>query len=50
MRKQIKVRFLFICLFYKNMFCVQLYGKSARWGRYDLYFEALKGLLLKNAP
>ena len=24
------------------MFCVQLYGKRARWGRYNLYFEALK--------
>ena len=32
------------------MFCVQLYGKWARWGHYNLYFEALKGLLLKKAP
>ena len=23
------------------MICVQLYGKWARWGRYNLYFEAL---------
>ena len=30
------------------MFCVQLYGKWARWGQYNLYFEALKGLLLKK--
>ena len=32
------------------MFCVQLYGKRAYWGNHNLYFEALKGLLLKNAP
>ena len=32
------------------MFCVQFYGKWAHWGRYNIYFEALKGLLLKNAP
>ena len=32
------------------MFCVQLHGKYAHWGRYNLYFEALKGLLLKNVP
>ena len=32
------------------MFCVQLYLKQACWGRYNLCFEALKGLLLKNAP
>ena len=31
------------------MFYVQLYGKWGRRGRYDLYFEALKGLLLKKA-
>ena len=30
------------------MFCVQLYGKWASWGHYNLYFEALKGLLLKK--
>ena len=43
------VHFLFIR---KYMFCVQLYGKQAPWGRYNLYFEALglKGLLLKNTP
>ena len=23
------------------MLCVQLYGKWARWGRYNLYIEAL---------
>ena len=28
----------------KYMFCVQLYGKWAHWGCYNLYFEALKGL------
>ena len=39
--KKIKVRILFICIFRKYMFCVQLY---------NLYFEALKGLLLKDAP
>ena len=32
------------------MFRVQLNGKWDRWGRYNLYFEALKGLLLKNEP
>ena len=32
------------------MFCVQLYGKCPHWGRYNLYFEAFTGLLLKNAP
>ena len=32
------------------MFCVLLYGKQARWGCYNLYFEALIGLFLKNAP
>ena len=48
--EKIKVRFLFICVFRKYMFCVQLYGKSARWGRYNIYFEAFKGLFLKNAP
>ena len=42
--------FLFIHTFRKYMFCVQLYGKWARWGHYNLYFEALKGLLLKNPP
>ena len=29
---------------------MQLYGKWARWGRYNLFFEAFKGLLLKIAP
>ena len=48
--KKNKVRFLFISVFRKYMFCVQLYGKWAPWGRYKIYFEALKGLLLKNAP
>ena len=32
------------------MFYVQLYGKWAWWGGYNLYFEALKGLLPENAP
>ena len=32
------------------MFCVQRYEKWVRWGHFNLYFEALKGLLLKNAP
>ena len=36
--------------FKKYMFCVQLYGKWVCWGCYNIYFEALKGLLLKNAP
>ena len=31
------------------MFCVQLYRKWAHWGHYNLYFEALKGLLFKSA-
>ena len=44
-----RVYLLFICVFRKYMFCVQLHGKWAHWGYYDLYFEALKGLLLKNA-
>ena len=34
--------------FQKIMFCVQLYRKWVR-GHYNLYFEALKGLLFKNA-
>ena len=42
--------YLFICVFRKYMFCVQVYGKWAHWGHYNLYHEALKGLLLKNAP
>ena len=33
-----------ICIFRKYMFYVQLYRKWACWGRYYLYFEALKGL------
>ena len=32
------------------MFCVQLYGKWVRWGCYNLYFEALQGLLFWKAP
>ena len=48
--KKIKVHFLFICIYKTCMFCVQLYGKWARWGHYNLFFEVLKGLLLKNAP
>ena len=32
------------------MFCVQLYGKWASWGHYNLFLEVLQGLLLKNAP
>ena len=32
------------------MFCVQPYGKWVHLGNYNLCFEALKGLLLKNAP
>ena len=43
------VFFLFIFVFRKYMFWGQLYGKWARWGRYNLYFEASKVLLLKNA-
>ena len=50
MSKEITVQFSFICIFRKYMFCVQLYGKWTRWGHYNLYFEALKGLFLKNAP
>ena len=49
-QKKIKMYFLFIFLFRKYMFCVQLYGEWDCWGRYNLYFEALKGLLLKNTP
>ena len=47
--KKIKVRFLFTFVFRKYMFFVQLYGKWAHWGRFNVHFEALKGLLLKNA-
>ena len=36
----VKVRFLFICVFRKNMFLCNSMGN----------FEAIKGLLLKNAP
>ena len=39
-----------LCIFRTYMFCVQLYGKWTCWGLYNLYFEALKGLSLKNAP
>ena len=48
MRKKNYVRFLFISIYRKYMFCVQLYGKWTSWGHYNLYFEALKGSLLKN--
>ena len=48
--RKIQVRFLFICIFRQCMFCVQLYEKWACWGCYNLYFEALKGFLLKNVP
>ena len=46
---KIKVCYLFICIFKKYMFCVQVLRKWASWGRY-LYFEAFKGLELRNAP
>ena len=49
-QKIIKVRFVFTCAFRKYMLRVQLYGKWAHWGCYNLFCEALKGLLLKNAP
>ena len=45
---QKKGAFFFICVFRKYMFCVQVYWKWACRGRYNLFFEALKGLLLKN--
>ena len=48
--EKIKMHFLFINDFRKYMFCVQLYGKWTLWGIYNLYFEAFKGLVLKNAP
>ena len=48
--EKIRVHFWFIWVFRKYIFCVQLHGKWARWGHYNLYFEALKGLLLKNTP
>ena len=48
MRKKSRQRFLFICIFRKYMFCVQLYGKWACWGCYNLYFEDIKALLLKT--
>ena len=49
--EKIKVRFLFICVLKKkiHVLCATLW-KWARWGHYNLYFEALKGLLLKTAP
>ena len=35
--------------FQKNhIFCVQLYGKWVRWGRYNLYLETFKGSFFKN--
>ena len=41
--------YLFAFFFFRKcMFCVQLYGKWTSGGRYNLYFEALKGLLLKK--
>ena len=48
--KKMKDCFIFICMFRKYMFCVQLHGTWAHWGRYNLYFETLKGLLPKNVP
>ena len=33
--------------FQKIKFCVQLYGKWASWGSYNLYFEVLKGQFSK---
>ena len=32
------------------MFCVHLYGKWARWGRYYLYYEAQKVYYSKKHP
>ena len=32
------------------MFGVQLFGILVRWGDNNIYFDALKGLFLKNAP
>ena len=44
--------FFFIYLrFWKNMcFVCNSMGNVPCWGRYNLSFEALKGLLLKNTP
>ena len=46
-----KLRYVFFIYLpiWKIPVCVQLYGIRAHWGHYSLYFEALKGLLLKNA-
>ena len=35
-KKKNKVHFLLIGVFRKYMFCVHLYGKWARWGRYNM--------------
>ena len=45
--KTIKVCFIFV-FFGKDMFCMQLHGKSACWGRYRLYFEDLKVITQKR--
>ena len=50
MRIKLRCVFLFIWVYRKYMFCVQIYGKKARRGRYNIHFEALKGSLLKNPP
>ena len=47
--KKIKVHLSFIYAFRKHVLCA-IFGKQACWGCYNLYFEALKGLLLKNTP
>ena len=46
---KIKVRF-FLFRFLVNTCFMCNYGKCARLGCYNLYFEALKSLLLKTAP
>ena len=46
-----KIGAFFIYLGLKKItFWVQLYGKWACWRHYNLYFEAFKGLLFRNAP
>ena len=47
--KKNKVPFLFMFL-ENTCFVCNSRGKWAHWGCYNLYSEALKGLLLKNAP
>ena len=37
-QEKIKVHFVFICIFIKYIFCMQLYGKWAYWGHCNLYF------------